>query len=127
MPENNAMATKGLLSDFSDVAADAGIVVEMRAGFGILVSPNASCQNPCPRKSLRNCNEGSTRQQSSMKYLRRTMEPESTTKLRTRRIMRAGFNNFRKNPLIASVLMESGPGCQIDPPLQRISEEHWPC
>jgi hypothetical protein len=41
IPENNAMETNVLLSDFSDEAVDAGTGVEMRAAFGMSGSPNA--------------------------------------------------------------------------------------
>jgi hypothetical protein len=35
MPENNAIDTNELLSDFSDEAVDAGTGAEMRAAFGM--------------------------------------------------------------------------------------------
>jgi hypothetical protein len=80
MPENNAIATSGLLSDLSNEPVDAEIGTKTRAAFGISGFSNAYVvQNPSLRNSRRSRDEGSTHSVNSAKYLHQMMEPDNAT------------------------------------------------
>jgi hypothetical protein len=82
MAENNAIETNALLLDFSDEAADAETGTEMRAAFGMSGTPKYRFQYPCPSRCRDGCDQGSTRAMGSVKYVRKTREPETATAMR---------------------------------------------
>jgi len=101
MPENNAIATSGLLSDLSDEPVGAEIGTKIPAAFGISGFSNAYVvQNPSLGNSRCSRDEGSTH---SAKYLHQMMEPDNATDGTIRQITLPGCNDFGQKLALSAI------------------------